>query len=218
MLTVTFDRIRNNIENSLAKFAFDSADKKEPEAPEAAMMVKTLKALVGAEFKFKMSPLGVVSDIQVPKTLLDSAKTPGAPVAPMFTEDGWKNMIKELSVAFPETDLETGKGWNIKGEIPLGPGASLGINKIFTYQGASGTEEKVAMDVKTTLNSPPAESKIFMKLDAPNGKGTLLFDNAKGRVIRAEIGQKISLNVKAGGLEDTQSNETTNVMTLVDTK
>jgi hypothetical protein len=221
LLTMTFDRIRNKVDSSLAKFEYDSADKdkKDPEGPAATMMVRTLKALVGAEFKFKLSPLGDVSDIEVPKSLLDAMKSanPNSGDATMFTEDGWKNMVKESSLVFPPDDLAVGKGWSAKGTAPLWPGASLGLDKTYTYQGPGAKAEKIKLDVKMTLNAP-ANPNLEVKLVNPEGTGTFLFDTQRGRMVSADVTQKIALQIKAGGMEDTQSNEITNVMTLVDGK
>jgi hypothetical protein len=221
LMTMTFDRIRNKVDSSLAKFEYDSAEKKDPEGPAAAMMVKTLKALVGVQFKFKLSPLGEVSDIEVPKSLLDSMKSadPNSPEAQMFTEDGWKNMVKESSLVLPADDLAPGKGWSAKGTVPLGPGASLELDKNYIYQGpdAKAATEKIKLDVKMTLKAP-ANPNLEVKLVNPEGTGAFLFDNQKGRIVSADVTQKIALQIKAGGMEDTRSTEMTNVMTLVDGK
>jgi hypothetical protein len=222
LMTLTFDRIRNKVDSALAKFEYDSAEKKDPEGPAAAMMVRTLKALVGVQFKFKLSPLGEVSDIEVPKSLLDAMKSadPNSPEAQMFTEEGWKNMVKESSLVMPADDLAVGKGWTARGTVPLGPGASLELDKNYTYQGpeAKGAgAEKIKLDVKTTLKAP-ANPNLELKLVNPEGTGTFLFDNQKGRIVSADVTQKITLQIKAGAAEDTRSTEMTNVMTLVDGK
>ena len=58
MISMTFDRIRNKVESPLSKFEYDTAEKREPEGQAGAVLVKTLKALVGVEFKFKLNPSG----------------------------------------------------------------------------------------------------------------------------------------------------------------
>ena len=69
----TIDRMRTRIESALGAFAYDSKDEKVPEGPVAAALVPTLKALVGAQFPFKINPQGELSDVKVPEKVAQDA-------------------------------------------------------------------------------------------------------------------------------------------------
>jgi hypothetical protein len=219
MISMTFDRIRNKVESPLSKMEYDTSEKREPEGPAGAMLVKPLKALVGAEFKFKLSPQGEITDIQVPKSLLDAMKStdPNSPEAQMSTEEFWKKMVNESEFSLPKEDLAVGKGWSSKGTVPLGSGLSLILDKTYTYVGPASNAEKIKLDVKATLDAP-AIPNFEVKLVDSGSSGTFLFDNSKGRIVSSEVTQKMGLQVKSGTTEDTRSTEMSNVMTLVNGK
>ena len=69
-----------------------------------------LKALVGAEFSFKMNGRGQLTDIKVPQKLLESLRQagPAAAAGGMFSEEGMKNLISQSSLSLPEGTVEKG--------------------------------------------------------------------------------------------------------------
>ena len=136
----------------------------------------------------------------------------------MFTEEGWKNMVKESSLSMPKEDLAVGKGWTSKGTVPLGPGLSLTLDKTLHI---SRCHLEYREDQARGEDDPGRTRRIRTSRSsswAPRARGPFLFDNTKGRIVSAEVTQKIGLHLKAGANEDTRSTEVSNVMTLVDGK
>src|SRR5262249_10693052 len=148
-LTQTLDRIRTKIDSSLGTFEYDSKSDKPPEGAIAAGVVPTLKALVGATFRYKMSPQGELSDVQVPEGLLKALREAG-PMGNvgMFSEQGLKNMINESSLALPKEDLVKGKSWTRKATIPAPPVGTLTLDKTYTCEGPGDGGEKIGLQVK----------------------------------------------------------------------
>ena len=68
-LSQTIDRIRTKVEAPGSSFDYDSQGGKEPEGQNASPLIPLIKAQVGAEFEFKMSGRGELSDIKVPQKL-----------------------------------------------------------------------------------------------------------------------------------------------------
>src|SRR5262245_57800054 len=81
-------------------------------------MVRQLKAVVGAEFSFKMKPTGEIADIQIPETTLKKLRE-GLPdeksERDAFSEQALKEMMTQSSPPpFPQGPLEAGQSWSSK--------------------------------------------------------------------------------------------------------
>jgi hypothetical protein len=210
----TIDRLRTKIESPFGMIEYDSNDKKAPEGPIAAGVVPRLKVLVGATFKYKMSPHGELSDVRVPDGLLKSLKeagTTGTNVG-IFTEDGLKNMIHESSLVLPTEPLE--KPWTRQIKIPSPPIGTMVLDKTYTYEGTEDGAEKIGMALKVSLK-PDSDSKLEIKIVKQDGKGSFLFDNTAGYVKRSLVTQKVEMQIKLMNNEVAQNTETSTAMELV---
>jgi len=155
-MTQTIDRVRTKIEGPGQVFEFDSSAEKAPEGPIATLLTPLLKALVGAEFSFKMDGRGQLSDIKVPQKLLDSLKQagPAAAAGGMFSEEGMKNLISQSSLSLPEGDVEKGANWKQQSKVPLPMIGTLLMDKTYTYAGADEKapgRSKITLDTKVKL-------------------------------------------------------------------
>ena len=180
-LTQTIDRIRTKIEAPGNAFEYDSEGGKAPEGQIATLLAPLLKALVGAEFTFKMNGRGELSDVKIPQKLLDSLKLAGPAAAggSMFSEEGMKNMISQSSLAFPATSLDRGKTWSNQSKVPLPMIGTMVLDKTYTYQGPSSTDPQllqVGLETKVTLE-PAADSNVAVKITDQKGKGEFVFDS-----------------------------------------
>ncbi len=123
-MSQSIDRLRSKVEANFGTFEFDSKADKQPEGLVAGAMVPVLKAMIGQKFRYKISPQGELSDIQVPESLLKTLKETGPAAGPgMFSEDGLKNMIKESSLILPKESLD--KPWTRQKKVPMPPIGSL---------------------------------------------------------------------------------------------
>ncbi|MHC5542347.1 DUF6263 family protein [Singulisphaera rosea] len=192
-LTQTIDRVRIKIEAALGTFQVDSKETKSPLNP----LEPYFKALIGTPFPFKMDAQGVLSDVKVPESVIQSLRELGGGAAggnAMFTEDGLKTMITQSSVPLPKEDLAVGKTWSQQEKIPTPPLGSMTLSKTFRYQGpgtVAGAElEKVGVEVVAGVESEPGVASQ-VKIAAQDIKGELAFDNTAGRIAQSNLSEKI---------------------------
>ena len=215
-LNLTIDRIRTKIASPIGVFAYDSDDKQEPQGLLAAGLVPFLKALVGAPFAVKMSPQGELSDVKVPEKLLQAireAGPAGGGGANIFSEEGLRNMITEVSPALPKEDLEKGKSWARQIKIPS-PFGDTTLEKVYTYQGPdpSAGPDVERINLETKVEAPP-EGAAF-KINAQEHKGTFFFDNAAGRLTRSQVAENMEAVLTINKIEITRRHNATTTMKL----
>ncbi len=217
-LNLTIDRIRTKIASPIGVFAYDSDDKQEPQGLIAAGLVPFLKALVGAPFTVKMSPQGELSDVKIPERLLQAireAGPAGGGGANIFSEEGLRSMITEVSLALPKEDLGKGKSWTRRIKIPS-PFGDTTVEKVYTYQGPdpSAGPDVERIDLETKVETPPPPEGAAFKINALERKGTFFFDNAAGRLARSQLAETMEAVLTINKIEITQRNNATTTMKL----
>jgi hypothetical protein len=219
-MSQTIDRVRTKVDAPGNTFEFDSQSGKNPEGPIAGMLAPMLKALVGAEFSFKMNGRGELSDIQVPKQLLESLGKagPAAAAGGMFSEEGLKNLISQSSLILPENRLEKGESWKQPARVPVPMLGTMLMNKTYTYQGPdekAPDQIKIGLDTKVTLE-PAADSNVAVVLKGQKGDGEFSFDNQAGRVRSSHVNDHMEMSITVQGQTLQQTTDTITSMTLAD--
>jgi hypothetical protein len=212
----TIDRVRTKVEGPGTTFEFDSQSDKAPEGPIAPVLAPLLKALVNAEFTFKMNPKGELSDVKIPPKLIDSLKNagPAAVGGGMFSEEGLKNLISQSSLSLPGGVIDPGKTWNSKARLPLPMIGTMIMDKNYTYDGpGSGGLSKISLNTKVTLE-PAADSNVAVKITSQDGKGEFSFDPEAGRVQSSQINDKLQLSLSIQGQTLEQTTDTVTTMKL----
>jgi hypothetical protein len=217
-LSQTIDRVRTKVEGPGNSFDYDSQGGKEPEGQIASLLTPLLKALVGAEFTFKMSGRGELSDIKVPQKLLDSLRQagPAATAGGMFSEEGMKNLISQSSLTLPEAALEKGKSWTQQAKVPVPMLGNMVMDKTYTFDGPSPKDSglfQILLTTKVTLE-PAADSKIAVKITSQQGTGDFAFDPQAGRVVSSRVNDKLQMSLSVMGQDLEQSTDTVTTMTL----
>ena len=101
--------------------------------------VQQLKAVLGAEFSFKMKPTGEIEGVKFPDATLKKLR--GALPAQGgeqedFSEQKLKEFVTQQSPpAFPEGPLEPGKSWASKPNRIVLPLGTIVLDRSFTFQG-----------------------------------------------------------------------------------
>jgi len=219
-MSQTIDRVRTKVEVPGNAFEFDSQSGKSPEGPIAGMLIPMLKALVGAEFSFKMNGRGELTDIQVPKQLLESLSKagPAATAGGMFSEEGLKNLISQSSLTLPENGLEKGGSWTQQARVPVPMLGTMLMNKTYTYQGSDEKDPnqiKIGLDTKVTLE-PAADSNVAVQVKNQKGDGEFSFDNQAGRVRSSHVNDHMEMSITVQGQTLQQTTDTVTSMTLAD--
>ncbi|MGZ3302399.1 MAG: DUF6263 family protein [Isosphaeraceae bacterium] len=217
-LSQTIDRVRTKVEGPGNSFEFDSQAGKDPEGQIASLLTPMLKALVGAEFTFKMNGRGELSEIKVPQKLLDSLRKagPAANASGMFSEEGMKNLISQSSLTLAEGPLEKGKSWTQQAKVPVPMLGTMVMDKTYTFDGPSPKDPgllQILLDTKVTLE-PAADSNIAVKITSQKGTGEFAFDPQAGRVVSSRVNDKLQMSLSVMGQEIEQSTDTVTSMTL----
>jgi hypothetical protein len=222
-IALRFERVRMHIEQPpLMPTDLDSSTPRTDLPEPFGSMAQQLKGMAGAEFTFKLKPNGAIEDFKIPEKTLTALRAgvsdPNA--RNMLSEQPLKDSFLQASPpAFPENASEPGKSWTSKqAKIPA-PFGNVVIDKTFTSQGPDpkdpalfliGTETKVAIE-------PQGNSEVSAKIQSQEGKGSMAFDTASGRIKSTRIVQKMQLAIASAAdpsqkMENTT--ETTSTMTL----
>jgi hypothetical protein len=200
-------------------FEFDTNSPATDVAEPFEAEVRQLKALVGAEFHFKMKPSGEISNVKIPDTTLKKLRD-GLPQEAGekqgFSEQAQTEFVTQQSPpAFPAGPLEPGKSWASKPARMTLPLGTLVLEKSFTFQGADSKKPdlmQITMEGRVSIEPAP---NVTVKIRTQDGKGMLTFDRQSGHLVSSRGTQKTEMVIVQGGQEADQMTDTTSVMTLV---
>jgi len=183
---------------------FDSADNKKPEGL-VAQIAPLFKTLTKAEFKAKMEPTGKLTDIEVPTEFFEKLKeTPGGNMLQgMFNQDSFKQMLMQAATTFPVKPVDKGDTWTNSFAInnPLG---KQNVETKYSYQGEEKVDDNVLDKIGVVINmnfgkiENPALAGAIVKIKKQNSKGTMYFDNTRGRMAKTHIDQDMEMEITVG--------------------
>jgi len=222
-IALRFERVRMHIEQPpYMPYDLDSSAAK-IDAPEPfGSMAQQLKAMAGAEFTFKLKPNGAIEDFKVPENTLKTLRAgiPEAAAQGMFSEQGLKDLfLQSTPPAFPDNASEPGRSWTSKPAKIPSPLGNVVVDKTFTTTGPDpqnpailliGTETKVSIE-------PQENAGVLAKIQSQEGKGSMAFDTASGRILSTRLNQKLQLLIALPmdpNQKIDQTTETTSTMTM----
>ena len=219
-LAQTFTRIRFTLAGGpIGKVDYDSNT---PNAgggnPLLAGLGKTFGALVNQEFTMKMSALGEIKDIKLPKKFLDTLGNAGGAgrVPGMLNADTLKEMVGKAGIVFPATGVVKGKTWNSNMTVK-NPFGDIKIATAYQHLGLENRNgqsfAKIKVTPKMTLTAKP-NAPFKIQLAKQEGSGTVLFDVKAGRVQSSSMKQKMVMEINAGGQNISQTIDQTVEMKL----
>ena len=213
-LTQTIDRIRTSATMPFGKFSFDSKESGDASGPAGPLF----KMLVGAEFAFKMNPRGEMSDISLSEKLLGTLRGDQEPTGAQgqFSEAGLKNMLTQMGIIFPATEVNVGQTWMRQLAIPSGPrGQTRPVEQTYTYSGPDPSFRSLdAVEMTTRFEPIVADPDIPVTIKMQEATGHFTFNKASGRIEASRVIEKVELMGQIQGKEIAQTNETVTVMTL----
>lgn len=202
-VVLRFDRVRMHIETPpFMPYELDSSAAK-IEGPEPfASMARQFKAMAGAEFTFKLKPNGAVEDIQIPESTVKSLRAGISEPAGQgtFSEQALKDLfVQSTPPAFPANASEPGTSWSSKpAKIPT-PIGNVVVDKVFTTAGPDPKNPAVLLintETKVTIE-PHENAGGSAKIQSQEGKGSMEFDIASGRILSTRLSQKIQMLISA---------------------
>ena len=213
---VTIDRIQINMSSPLfGNMAYDSKNSEEPEGPVWAQMKPAMTGMLGGTFKLKISPLGAVSDIELPKKLADALaeqeiggnRRQGFGIGGGgFDEKGIKEMLVKSVLPLPET-AEGDATWmqSFENKIPR-----IGTQFAETTFSVAGTQKQdgkllAKIQAVTELFFEPEENpRADLEIMEQEASATYYFDPEAGHMVKADGVQKAQMEI-SGDQELTQS-------------
>ncbi len=197
-----------------SKIQYDS-QKENPNNP----LAEFFKALENATFTITLNAKTLkVEGIKGREEFLKKLVTANPQMKPLLdtilSEDALKEMAEPTFAVIPTDAVTPGKSWPKTTTLDMGPiGKYKNVYK-YTYKGREGKDEKGTLhriDVETTLTyTPPADGtdarglpfKIkSADLKSENATGSVLFDNALGRVQSSKMSLDLrgDLSIEIGG-------------------
>jgi hypothetical protein len=216
-LEQTVDRIQVGMSSPLAgDIKYDSASPEEkPAGPVWTLLGPMVEGMLGQTFKVKVSPLGQVSDIQLPEKLkaafaaqkVGQNRQAGMGIGGnAFNEKGIKELITRAVLPLPETaEKDTTWSQSFSNEIPF-----IGTETAETTFSLAGDEtldgKKLVKIAATTevLFEPAENARAEMEITEQNSTATFLFDAEAGHLVKSN-GTQTAVKEISGGQEVTQN-------------
>lgn len=191
-------------------FEYDSASGQEPTGPMAESVLKAIKPLLQADIQQTMNPLGEITKVVLPQSMMDALKNNPALAAQgnTLSEEGMKNLTSQAAISFPEKPLAVGDSWSQSTDLKL-PFGKLTTTRTMRYAGRDEHGlEKIIIQTKLTMEPAP-NAPVSMKITQGGGQGELLFDPLRGRVHASQLKQTMEAEITVAGQTLQQKNETT---------
>lgn len=197
MLKQKIEGVKISIDIGGEKTEYDSHKQEDANNPLAAFY----KALTDAEFNITLDEFVHVKKVEGRDKFLRKvlAETPNSQTLAnaIVSDDAVRGMIEKC--LFPEVLaglLRPGDSWTRKAKLDMGFLGVCQTTSKYTYAGKEGKLDKI--QVETTLaglpNAVDTPNLAFSIQDGnvkSEGNGVILFDRAKGRVVRMELEQKM---------------------------
>jgi hypothetical protein len=185
-----------------SKIGFDSTAAKDSGNNQLADF---FKAMVGAEFRLTLNTKDMkVTKVEGRDEFVKKLAAANPQMAPLLNQILSETALKEMAepTFAATTGKEEAKGakWTRESTLDMGPIGKYSNTYTYTYEGKDGALDKIKVDTALKY-TPPGEQQgaggVPFKikgadLKGSNGSGTVLFDEAKGRLDKST--SKLDLN------------------------
>jgi hypothetical protein len=162
---------------------------------------KIMDSLTGVTFKMTMNSKGEVTKFEGYDDFIKKLKTGDDEAAKMakliLSEETLKANAADSFAFLPPKPVNKGDSWKHSQTVPLGPLGTFKGDTKYTYKGQGKDGEEIAFEQGLSY-SPPKEDDNTLpfkvtkgEMKAEDASGKIIFDAAKGRVVRAESTQTI---------------------------
>jgi hypothetical protein len=193
------DRIVMNTTGPMGQgFTYDSASDDAPVGM-AAMVAPMFDAMVDGDFLLTMLPSGEVTAVELSDELREAFdKLPGGAMSSKSIEQ----MSKQGSLKFPATPLEVGQEWTNTAVIEAPQIGPMKVETTYKYLGPKqvGGRTLEAFEPRVTITPPEGGAQaVKTSIETKGSSGEILFDRAKGRVVKSQVRQQMEVRVEVGG-------------------
>lgn len=210
----TVERVQMDSEGGpIGALKFDSSSTEIPDTPYGKAIADVFKKLIGQEFGVHMLSTGKIDQVTVPESLLAALKQSGS-TGNSLDENTLKQLMTQSAIMLPETPIKTGHMWDSMQQIEM-PFGTMTVKSKLTFEGidASTGQARIAMTPSISL-TPKQGTEINLKLTKTEGKGSLLFDVARGRITRSDLELRMEIQTNSFGQVIDQTIEQKTSMTL----
>ncbi|MGD9646420.1 MAG: DUF6263 family protein [Pirellulales bacterium] len=195
---LVFDRWLMRIDSPGNLLEVDSDSTKEPTG-QAAVLMPLVKAVAGAPFSVKMSPLGATTDVTLPEVLVKAvaARGKGNFAKEFFTEESLKAMVSQGSLKLPAEPIEPGQTWEeTKGH------QGMKVTSVYTFVGPEpeSTPPVERIELAADIEWEDASvSGVKIRIAEQSMNGVVHFDNKHGHLVDLDVTQKMALEYAQAG-------------------
>ena len=210
----TVERVQMDSQGgSIGALKFDSSSTEVPDTPSGKALADVFKKLIGQNFGVHMLSTGKIDRVMVPESLLAALKKSGS-TGNSLDEETLKQLMKQSAILLPETPIKTGLIWDSIQQIEM-PFGTMTVTSKLTFQGidASTGQARISMAPSISLTPKPG-TEINLKLTKTEGRGSLLFDVARGRITKSDLELKMEMQNNSFGQLVDQTIEQRTSMTL----
>ena len=162
--------------------------------------------MIGKAMTMRISSRGEISDFKAPEGMFEGIKkTPGMQqMGGIFSDQGLKQMVTQAMLKFPEKEIVKGDSWTSLLEMPNPAFGNQKVESTYTYAGSDTIDgrQAEAIDLKLNITFMAAkDSPTKVELKDQSSKGTIHFDNAKGRLIDTESTMTMKMEITVGAMK-----------------
>lgn len=222
----TVTAIRSQVTTPTGTLVVDTTARSNPtNDPVGAPLMQMFQAVLGQPITIVFAPDGTVKSVQGGAKLLErihGTVNPNADTAmssqaltALYSDEAIRTMLEQSFPKLPAQPVKIGDTWN--GELALGNPSVGRINAAltFTMHSLDGDRATITEAVSLTQSSKPqptGEAHVTVALGEGHGEGELLFDVARGRIVRNSMRTEMLSSVEMIG-QDGQSRKFQNRVT-----
>jgi hypothetical protein len=171
----------------------------------------------GTTFTITLDPSGRVTKFEgyedMIKKLGEGREMMARMLKSILNEEFMKQSAAQAFGYLPTNPVNEGDTWRREWFVPLGPLGTFKAEHTYKYEGHTDEGEKITFNSRMTYQPPkpdnqlPAFKIVKGDLTAENAKGTMLFDNKAGRLVRQQMdmGIKGTMTIDVLGKEETMA-------------
>ena len=204
MIESVVERMTMSMNTPMGQFDIDTDNKEDPPGM-GAQVAASIRPMIGVTFSQKMDTRGKISDVVIPEAALAGMKKQMGGMG--MSSDQLTEMTTKVSPVFPEGELEIGKTWNQVSESSS-PVGKIKVDNTYKYEGTTTVNDelvhRIGIVTKMAFPDEPNEMGMQIKVTDEDTKGTLYFSQTKGQLLKSEVDQNVTMNIKAAGHEIVQ--------------
>ncbi len=216
----TLESIGMEMNTPMGKTTYDSASADTAENPSTASFRRIFSAFIGEPFTLVLSPTGSIQKLEgfsrIAEKMFSTMPQDAAGVAvasalkATFNDDSMRQMVGQWFWQLSNRTVKVGDTWNTQGTSGIPMFGSFTTSMAATLKAIEGTgaEQVARIATQVTFKLDPAESAknpmgLSMQIGDNTGEGEILFDIAKGRLLRSTTRTTMPMTLSGPGPDGT---------------